>query len=491
MAIKQEPVNGGKKIVLRQTSGAEKGQLVGSVSLEGRDGIRSPQRPRAALPFVEDIYETPDVNETYLRFLANEPGVYDRSADVFDPAELRSKWLDKLSEEEQLAYLVSRTVPSGLGEDQAQYVYEALSRSMKNNKTKWDLQPPTDEQWEEFLAQTAARIADEDNGLSEAERLELLDKLGKVAAGPKPEDPVVFATCVTAASRTWRARYALGDHARQIGSWIDADEWEVKANVAKFREEYYQLVDAGHTPDIPAKYFKAWRQIKTPVPKDEATIYSHWKAENPELYLDPAVPKKFVALDLETTGISTSAHHIIEIGFVEYDSKGRETGRWTQFVRPPAEPDGSISTGDETVRAVHKITPEMVADAPTFAEIIPELRERLKGATVIGHNLAFDTGHLRANLRKHAAEGDREAARAPWVGEADTLLHSSRHMNGLPDNKLVTVSGSLGIPYTNGHRAEHDAAVAGEVFFAIRKKLKAKQARAIKAAQQDETGSAA
>jgi DNA polymerase III alpha subunit (gram-positive type) len=54
-------------------------------------------------------------------------------------------------------------------------------------------------------------------------------------------------------------------------------------------------------------------------------------------------------------------------------------------------------------------------------------------------------------------------------------------MTGLENNKLVTVSASLGIPYTNGHRAEHDAAVAGEVFFEIRKELKARQAAAIKA----------
>ena len=288
-----------------------------------------------------------------------------------------------------------------------------------------------------------------------------------------------------APSRTWRARYELDDHARQIGSWVDADEWEVRAAVSRFRDEYYARLDAGEEPAAPEQYFNAWRRIRGVVPKDEATIYSHWKAEDPTLYLNPRAPKKYIALDLETTGISTRDHHIIEIGLVEYDASGRELGRWNQLVRPPVGSDGVLSTGDETVMKVHQITPGMVADAPTISEVIPELRERLAGATIIGHNLAFDTKHIRANLRREAGPDDREAGKAPWTGEADTMLHASRHMTGLENNKLVTVSGSLGIPYTNGHRAEHDAAVAGEVFFAIRQSLKDRQAAAIAAYDAD------
>jgi DNA polymerase III epsilon subunit-like protein len=103
-----------------------------------------------------------------------------------------------------------------------------------------------------------------------------------------------------------------------------------------------------------------------------------------------------------------------------------------------------------------------------------EVNSRLAGATIIGHNLGFDTKHLKASLRKYA--GDRpEMANPTWLGEVDTLFHASRHIEGLENNKLATVSGSLGIPYTNGHRAEHDAAVSGEVFFALRKDMQKRQ----------------
>lgn len=431
-----------------------------------------------------DLYAAPDISETYLRFQQNEPGVYGDNSPEFERTAYNAEWLAKLSTEEQVAYLATRALPAGLGEDQAKDVFEALKRSAK----RWNPAPeaPTKAEWSEYLAQTAERLADPDNGLSDTDRQEALQKLAEIAAGPKP-DGVTFAVMSTAPSRTWRARYALDDHARQIGSWIDADEWEVKSKITEFRNEYYDLADAGEKPEVPAKYYSAWKRTGGVAPKDEATAYAHWKAEDPTLYLNPTPPKKFVALDLETTGLSTREHHIIEIGLVEYDDKGREIGRWSQLVKPPVGADGKLTTGEPNVVAVHQIQVKDIKNAPSFAEIMPELKERLNGATIIGHNLGFDTKHLRVNLKNHAPEDNPDAGRAPWVGEADTLFHASRHMEGLENNKLVTVSSSLGIPYTNGHRAEHDAAVAGEVFFAVRKKMKAKQARAIKAAQAEQS----
>ena len=285
------------------------------------------------------------------------------------------------------------------------------------------------------------------------------------------------------ASRMWRASYSLDEQARQIGAWIDADEWDVKEQISKFRDEYYEKIDAGEEVEIDAQYAKSWGRTSSMAPKDPATIYSHWKAENPELYLNPREPRRFVALDLETTGLSTKDSHIIEIGLVEYDEKGNKIGSWSQFVCPPAQPDGSISTGDEKVMSVHKILPEDVIGQPSFTDVMPELRRRLEGATIIGHNLGFDTKHIRANLRKYAPEDAPEQGIPTWSGEADTLFHASRHMTGLENNKLVTVSGALGVSYTNGHRAEHDAEASGNVFFKIREELKKKQAKAIRAAK--------
>lgn len=477
MAIKKEMTSDGVK--LRDTV---TGKLAGSIP----KGVNAPT-PAPELSISSetntDPWAAPDVNDLFLRFQNSSPGVYGADVDEedFNLSVYRAEWLDKLPVQEQVAYLTGRTVPTGLGEDQAKYVYDALKRAAK----RWDPKPvePTDEQWQEYLSRTAERFADPENGFTDAERLDALARLKEVEREGKP-DAMTFAVMDASVSRTWRARYALDEQARQIGAWIDADEWDVKEQITKFRNEYYEKLDAGEEIEISQQYVKSWARTSGTAPKDPATVYSHWKAENPELYLNPRTPKRFVALDLETTGISTKDSHIIEIGLVEYDAKGNKIGSWSQFVCPPPLPDGTISTGDEKVMSVHKIMPSDVIGQPSFTEVMPELRRRLEGATIIGHNLGFDTKHLRANLRKYAPEDSPELAATPWLGEADTLFHASRHMTGLENNKLMTVSHALGVSYTNGHRAEHDAEASGDVFFKIRAQLKRRQAKAIKAAQQ-------
>ncbi len=483
--IKSQTVAGGKKIILRHTSGPQTGKLAGSVSLAGRGGIQTIKRPGVPIRLLDgEVWATPDVNETFIRFQKSSPSslIPDVEEELFDPNLYRAEWFEKLSEQEQLTYLVTRTLPTGLGEDQAKYSYDALKRAAKKWVRDGIAEEPTDDEWQEWLAQTALKIVKEDNELSDERREELLGRLGRVAAGEKP-DAYTFAVISKAASRTWRAKFALDDQARQIAGWVDADQYEVMGRISGFRDEYYMLKDAGQEPKIPDQYFKAFRSQQNGAPKDEATIWSHYKAENDALYLDPVPTKKYVAFDLETTGTAPWKDHIIEIGIVEYDSHGKEIGSWSQMVRPPLI-DGKLSTGDPDVVAVHKITPDMVADAPTFEEVMAEFRERTKGATLIGHNLAFDTGFARTKLRMYAPEGDYEAKQAPWLREADTMTHFKRHEQGLENNKLVTVSASLGIPYTNGHRAEHDARSTGQVFFAIRAKKKRRQRDAIRKAKQ-------
>ncbi|MFN8467266.1 MAG: 3'-5' exonuclease [Caldilineaceae bacterium] len=50
--------------------------------------------------------------------------------------------------------------------------------------------------------------------------------------------------------------------------------------------------------------------------------------------------------------------------------------------------------------AIHGITDEMVADAPTFASIEPALQATLTGRRVSGYNVGFDHGRLHAELRR-------------------------------------------------------------------------------------------
>ena len=50
--------------------------------------------------------------------------------------------------------------------------------------------------------------------------------------------------------------------------------------------------------------------------------------------------------------------------------------------------------------AIHGITPEMVADAPTEAEVLPKILEFIGDYPIVAHNVIFDYSYLNeAKLR--------------------------------------------------------------------------------------------
>ncbi|BFO23096.1 hypothetical protein SHKM778_94840 (plasmid) [Streptomyces sp. KM77-8] len=106
------------------------------------------------------------------------------------------------------------------------------------------------------------------------------------------------------------------------------------------------------------------------------------------------------AVDIETTGLNGAW----AVQIAATDKSG--TVLFDSYVNPQAgiEP-GAI--------AVHKITPERVADAPTFGELLPALGEALHGRTCVAYNLPFDKGCLERELERHSSA--QVAAR--WLGE--------------------------------------------------------------------------
>ena len=82
---------------------------------------------------------------------------------------------------------------------------------------------------------------------------------------------------------------------------------------------------------------------------------------------------------------------------------------------------------DPQAQAVHGITPDELAGAPTFAQIEPQLREIVWGKTVVIYNAAFDIGILCNELRREIAEQMVRAhvpdiAPQPADVERDSLL---------------------------------------------------------------------
>jgi DNA polymerase-3 subunit epsilon len=102
--------------------------------------------------------------------------------------------------------------------------------------------------------------------------------------------------------------------------------------------------------------------------------------------------RPLVFVDLETTGATAHFDRITEIGVVEVD-RGRYAGEWSSLVNPQQRIPPNI-------QALTGINDAMVADAPTFEDLAPELFRRLEGKVLVAHNARFDHGFLRNEFRR-------------------------------------------------------------------------------------------
>ncbi len=102
--------------------------------------------------------------------------------------------------------------------------------------------------------------------------------------------------------------------------------------------------------------------------------------------------KEMVFVDLETTGAVGTADRITEIGLVEINQEG-EAREWSTLVNPEMPIPGFIQN-------LTGISDEMVAQAPTFAEVAEEVLSRLQGKLFIAHNARFDYGFLKNEFKR-------------------------------------------------------------------------------------------
>lgn len=91
-------------------------------------------------------------------------------------------------------------------------------------------------------------------------------------------------------------------------------------------------------------------------------------------------------IDVETSGLDAALDRIVEVGTVDLiirDGKVERGRMWSSLINPeiPIPATGS---------AVHDITDEMVANAPTLADVIPMITESTP-KLVCAHNSRFDS----------------------------------------------------------------------------------------------------
>lgn len=150
----------------------------------------------------------------------------------------------------------------------------------------------------------------------------------------------------------------------------------------------------------------------------------------------------YVAIDIETTGLSPFDDEIIEIGAVLIDN-GIVVDSLETLINPgvPIPPKISQLTG---------ITTLMVASAPSPEVALGDFVDFIGNYPLVGHNVNFDVNFLydKAYLYLH------HAIKNDFV---DTLRLARRAVHGLPDHKLGTLLNYHNIEAKHAHRALDDA----------------------------------
>lgn len=164
-------------------------------------------------------------------------------------------------------------------------------------------------------------------------------------------------------------------------------------------------------------------------------------------------------LDLETTGLDVRRDRVVQVGVVRMQGARREDAPLIDRLVRPGIP---IPTA---VTAIHGIDERAVEQAPTFAELAPELHKAIAGRVVVGHHIAFDLAVLR-----------HEAARAglPWHDPRalDVGLLLGALEPTLADLSLEGVTRWLGLRIERRHSAAGDAEAAAAAFAALLPRLR-------------------
>lgn len=158
-------------------------------------------------------------------------------------------------------------------------------------------------------------------------------------------------------------------------------------------------------------------------------------------------PDLLTAIDFETA--NKNPNSAISIGVTTLKS-GKITGSRTWMIKPP------VMRFNESFIDIHNITPDMVADKPTFAEIYDELEPYLESDALLAHYARFD----REVLKGTASHYGIKLPKIRWICTCDL---ARAVWADLPNHKLPTVSRHLGINL-NHHDAGSDANAAAEIY---------------------------
>jgi DNA polymerase-3 subunit epsilon len=148
-----------------------------------------------------------------------------------------------------------------------------------------------------------------------------------------------------------------------------------------------------------------------------------------------------IAFDTETSGKYPLSAEICEIAAVKW--RGGAVIETFETLIKPSKPMGS------EVIAIHGITNEMVAEAPTISERIADFHRFIEGGVVVAHHSPFDLGFVAHEFEKAGLALPPEPALCSSLLSRKLFPESQNH-------RLQTLIKFFSLPQGTAHRALDD-----------------------------------
>ncbi|MBQ8343747.1 MAG: PolC-type DNA polymerase III, partial [Clostridia bacterium] len=165
---------------------------------------------------------------------------------------------------------------------------------------------------------------------------------------------------------------------------------------------------------------------------------------------------EFCVFDIETTGLSNIKDKITEIGAVIIKD-GEVVDTYNTFVNPEMPIP-------EKIVELTGITDEMVKDARTIKDVLPEFFRFAGDRILVAHNASFDTGFIRRACESCGMEFN--------YSYLDTVALSKYVNPELKRHKLDVLAEHYGLGDFNHHRACDDAEMLARILICMLDKLK-------------------
>ncbi len=179
------------------------------------------------------------------------------------------------------------------------------------------------------------------------------------------------------------------------------------------------------------------------------------------------LPNSFVGIDFET--LYPQRVSACSIGMVKYID-GEIVDRFYTLIRPPFDYPGKCGS---VLTWVHGLTEEMVKDARTFKELLPEIETFVDGLPLVAHNSCVERACIRDASAFYGVETTLD-----YENIFDTLPLSKQVEaklgileDGTGTHQLDTVCRRFGISGDNHHNALADAEMTGNLMVAFQKIL--------------------